>query len=241
MYDLGILGGMGPKATEKAFGRVIDYTLAKRDQDHINMVILNHAEIPDRTEAMQNGESGVAGLLARDFEVLARLSVPVAVAVCNTAHYFIRQLEIPEGLLFIDMIGETKRYMKATYGDKTICVLGTRGLIASEVYGAEGEDGIAYPSGASRDALMDVIHAVKAGSGLEELLPALKGVMDGIARAGDTVFALACTELSLFRDMLPAYATVDSLDVALCRAITQCGYRLNEKPAQHLANIGYFS
>ena len=47
--NLGIIGGMGPEATCVLFERVIKGTDAKRDQDHINITILNDPSIPDRT------------------------------------------------------------------------------------------------------------------------------------------------------------------------------------------------
>ena len=47
---LGVLGGVGPLATVYFADLVIKMTDAKTDQEHIPMVILNHASIPDRTD-----------------------------------------------------------------------------------------------------------------------------------------------------------------------------------------------
>ena len=46
---LGILGGMGPQATLELCQRIVDYTAADRDQDHIPTLIYNDTWIPDRT------------------------------------------------------------------------------------------------------------------------------------------------------------------------------------------------
>ena len=54
---LGVIGGMGPEATSYFYENVIAHTKAQKDQDHINMVILSHADIPDRTEAIKSGDS----------------------------------------------------------------------------------------------------------------------------------------------------------------------------------------
>lgn len=43
---LGVLGGVGPLATIYFADLVIKMTDAKTDQEHIAMVILNHASIP---------------------------------------------------------------------------------------------------------------------------------------------------------------------------------------------------
>ena len=47
---LGILGGLGPLATVYFMDMVAKMTEAQADQDHISMIVLNHAAIPDRTE-----------------------------------------------------------------------------------------------------------------------------------------------------------------------------------------------
>ena len=47
---LGILGGLGPLATVYFMDMVVKMTEAQVDQDHISMIVLNHAAIPDRTE-----------------------------------------------------------------------------------------------------------------------------------------------------------------------------------------------
>ena len=85
MYDLGIIGGMGPKATSIAFDRIIDYTLAKCDQEHLNTIILSDAKTPDRTNAILNNETDIMEALQKDFDILSRLNIPIAIVTCNTS------------------------------------------------------------------------------------------------------------------------------------------------------------
>lgn len=47
---LGVIGGMGPLATDVFYKYVIENTRAECDQDHIDMVILSHASMIDRTK-----------------------------------------------------------------------------------------------------------------------------------------------------------------------------------------------
>ncbi|HUM56908.1 MAG TPA: aspartate racemase, partial [Bacillota bacterium] len=44
---------MGPLATQTFYKMIIDMTRADSDQDHIDMIILNHASMPDRTKAVK--------------------------------------------------------------------------------------------------------------------------------------------------------------------------------------------
>lgn len=46
---LGVLGGMGPQATNTFYQRIIDRTQAESDQEHLRVLIWSDAKIPDRT------------------------------------------------------------------------------------------------------------------------------------------------------------------------------------------------
>jgi len=48
---LGIIGGLGPIATAYFMELIIQMTDAKRDQDHLSMIVYNAPEIPDRKAA----------------------------------------------------------------------------------------------------------------------------------------------------------------------------------------------
>lgn len=49
MYDIGIIGGMGPKATSILFDKIVNFTDANCDQEHPSIIILDNSKIPDRT------------------------------------------------------------------------------------------------------------------------------------------------------------------------------------------------
>ena len=53
---VGIIGGMGPGATALLFQKIIDYTDAKVDAEHIHIIVDNCPQIPDRTTAILKGE-----------------------------------------------------------------------------------------------------------------------------------------------------------------------------------------
>ena len=54
---LGILGGMGPQATELFYRRVVELTAAVKDQEHIETLILSDTKMPDRTAAILSGDT----------------------------------------------------------------------------------------------------------------------------------------------------------------------------------------
>ena len=55
-HALGIIGGMGSMASEVFYKMLIERTPAACDQEHRNLVLLNHATMPDRTAAIKAGD-----------------------------------------------------------------------------------------------------------------------------------------------------------------------------------------
>ena len=64
-YRLGVLGGMGPQATNTFYQFVIDRTDAQTDQEHVNALILSDSEMPDRTSAILSGGEAREGVYRR--------------------------------------------------------------------------------------------------------------------------------------------------------------------------------
>ena len=138
---LGVIGGMGPKATQLFMGMVIDKTNADKDQDHIPMVILNDTTIPDRTSAILKKDEGtVLDKLVEDAKILEATGCSVIAVPCNTSHYFIDKVQSEVSIPIINMIKETVKYIYNQKKDiKKIAVLATDGTISVRVYQKELE------------------------------------------------------------------------------------------------------
>ena len=71
---LGVLGGMGPQATQVFYQFVLDRTDAARDQDHLPALILSDTAIPDRTAAILSGDTQeLYKRLLKDANMLERM------------------------------------------------------------------------------------------------------------------------------------------------------------------------
>ena len=89
MDKLGIIGGMGPLATQLLYKEITEKTDASCDQEHIDMIILSHAKMPDRTEAIRSGNTdGIKRLLLNDAKFLEKNGMGAIAIPCNTSHYF---------------------------------------------------------------------------------------------------------------------------------------------------------
>ena len=86
LKKLGVIGGMGPEATSFYYARVIARTKAESDQEHINMIILSHATMPDRTQAILTGNKlpflKAITQDARDLEMLQESGYHLVKACC---------------------------------------------------------------------------------------------------------------------------------------------------------------
>ena len=76
MYKLGVIGGMGPLATVNFYQRVVLNTEAKCDNEHIDMIVLNHSTMPDRTKCIiENRKAEFLEAIKKDFAVLENIGV----------------------------------------------------------------------------------------------------------------------------------------------------------------------
>ena len=88
-YELGVIGGMGPLATNVFYQYLIDHTVAHSDQDHINTILLSHASMPDRTASILSGNTeALLHAMQSDFALLNPLGLKAIAIPCNTSHYF---------------------------------------------------------------------------------------------------------------------------------------------------------
>src|SRR5690625_2011777 len=103
-YSIGVLGGMGPFATSEYFNRVIKNTKAQKDQDHINMIILNHATLPDRTSIIEDNNATLfLNSIKNDIKLFNKW-VDFAVIPCNTSHYFIEEIQSMASIEILNMV-----------------------------------------------------------------------------------------------------------------------------------------
>lgn len=224
---LGILGGMGPQATQVFYQRILDMTDAACDQEHLPTLILSDTAMPDRTAAILGGDAeGCFRQLLADAQELERCGCTSLAIPCNTSHYFADRLQEHLNIPLINMIRETAQ-AAARAGKRKLGILGTDGTVRTGIYQTEcaalGIEAV-VPTAETQAIVMSVIYdEIKRGeTGSREKF----AVIDKELRArGCDGAVLACTELSVYRayhDLPPFY--LDAMDVLAERCITACGY-----------------
>lgn len=227
---VGVIGGVGPLATAYFLGKVVRLTVADRDQDHLDMIVFDHASIPDRTAYIVGTSPEDPGpVMADDARRLAAFGAQFLVVPCNTAHNFTDQVVAAVDIPVVSIIEETVDEAQARVpGLTAVGLLATTGTAASGVYQralqARGI-GCLLPDDDDQAMVMSVIYdQVKAG--LRGDVAAIRGVAERLMARGAQAVLLGCTELSVVAEdegLLAEPLYVDSLDVLARATIRRAG------------------
>ena len=228
MYKLGVIGGMGPLATVKFYDKIVLNTEAHNDNEHIDLIVLNHSTMPDRTKCIiENKDTEFLNEIKKDLEILERIGIDVVAIPCNTSHYFYDEFKNFTNLKIINMIEETILEIKRR-GIKKVAVFGTLGTLNSKVYNKYAkENGIEVKELSLEDkkTVMDIIYKIKETNNLES-----KDFVEILNRYCNdkTIGIIACTELSLL-DIPENLNTIDALDVLVNKSIEYSGANIKNK------------
>lgn len=208
---LGVLGGMGAAATALFYQELVAHTDAACDQQHIDTLILSHASLPDRTQAIVTGhEAPLEEALVKDALSLEAQGADLIAMPCNTAHRYLAALRRALAIPVVNMVEEsvaramglaTKAPLAAKAPRAAVGILCTDGTRSSGVYdlacAALGTQA-RYPSPQAQAGLMELVYDhVKSG------VPGGSALFDAAYRelkeAGCGTVVLGCTELSVYR------------------------------------------
>ena len=224
-YRLGVLGGMGPQATNTFYQFIIDRTDAQSDQEHVNALILSDSDMPDRTAAILSGDTEpVFRRLLSDAKLLEQAGCTVIAVPCNTSHLFLDRVQEQIRIPILHMIRETAKVL-SSQGRTRPGILATDGTIHAGLYQKEfaalGIQAVIPSPEAQRQVMSLIYDHVKAGRDINPQL--FDYVHRDLLAQGCDCGVLACTELSVFASQhhLPSFYT-DAMAVLAEQAILAC-------------------
>lgn len=232
---LGIIGGLGPMASVYFYQLITRHTKAARDQEHIDIILSSRASTPDRTDYIlgRSDESPLPAMIA-DAQSLEVYGATAIVIPCNTAHYFLEEVQKSVGVPMPSIITETAAHIKKC-GYKRAAILSTEGTILSGLYQRELEKfGLDWmiPDEDGKAKLMDLIY----GSVKQGVIPSpeeLYKVSDPMFAAGCDCAILGCTELSLLGENIRDERFVDSLLTLAASSIKFMGHETMGLPKSY--------
>jgi aspartate racemase len=194
---IGILGGMGPRATVEFEQRLLS-SLSGGDQDLPKVLTINDGSIPDRSSFLVgNGEDPVPKIQS-NLESLESMGAEVVCIPCNTAHakdIFGRLSPNQSKLLNLPQLVLQEI---VDSGCTKPLLLATRGTISAGVYehGSVGMGlNLILPDENTQKAVDSVIANVKAGVGASKQAQQQVGAFARSSTADCII--LGCTELPL--------------------------------------------
>ena len=101
---LGILGGMGPLSTSYFFQEILRLTDAKKDSDHLRIIIDNNVDIPSRTRALLYGEESPTKVIHCACLNLKSFGCDYIAVPCNSAHAFFDDVTFGGNIPWVNMI-----------------------------------------------------------------------------------------------------------------------------------------
>ncbi|MFO0334912.1 MAG: aspartate/glutamate racemase family protein, partial [Pseudomonadota bacterium] len=234
-FKLGVVGGVGPAATLDFLQKVMRNTPARRDQDHLRLVVEQNPQIPDRTEHL--GGDGVDPTLAL-YATCKKLQAGQAdlIAIpCNTAHAFVEEIQSHLRIPIVNMMTETAGHLREAYPAlRRVGLLATTGTVASGVYRraleARGLEQV-VPRPAPQARVMNAIYGprgVKAGYTAGECVDDVAAAIDDLVEQDVAVMILGCTELPLLFPELEVTSRsgrrvtlVDPTEILAVRCVSQ--------------------
>ena len=225
MKTLGIIGGLGPMASAYLLQLIIEMTDAKTDQEHLDVILFDRPQVPDRTAHILDPQKPSPLPSMRDTaQTLERLGAGVICAPCVTSHCFYDEVAPQISVPWIHAVRETARYLKEK-GVGKAGILATTGTIKTGLFQRELEKaGIGWevPSPERQADVMAVIYEdIKAGR--EPDMERFTRAESSLRKKGCDACILGCTELSLIKREHPLPGCTDVLEVLAAAAVRACG------------------
>jgi aspartate racemase len=201
---IGVVGGMGPWATLDFFEKVLRVTPARRDQEHLRLIIDNNPAIPDRGPAILGDGADPTSALVASARTVEAAGADLIAIPCNTAHYFYPAIQEAVRVPVLHIMREVARVARQRHpGLRRAGLLATRATVASglyqEAFRSVGTEVLA-PDDRGQELIDVLIYAIKGQRVGQALRADGAAVGRGLAWAGAELVILGCTELPLAID-----------------------------------------
>ncbi|MDQ0199345.1 cysteate racemase [Neobacillus ginsengisoli] len=211
---VGIIGGMGPLATVDLMNKIIFYTPAKKDQDHIHIIVDNYSQIPDRTTAILGKGTDPAPFIIQSAQRLENAGADFLAIACNTAHFYFKSIKNSVSIPILHMPLETARYLHEN-NLRRVGLLATDGTINTGLYqhSCQANDiNVIEPDIQMQKEVMEGIYAIK-GSDLEKGRLYLSKVANKLINRGAEAIIAGCTEIPLVLKSSQDICVIDPTEI----------------------------
>ena len=232
---VGIIGGMGPEATVLLMARVVSKTAAADDSDHVAMIVDNNTQIPSRIKVIIEKKGADPGpVIAYMARQLENNGVEALAMPCNTAHFFAPVIEEAVNIPLLNMVEiSTMRICKMGLPNRCVGILASPAIGITGIYDKAFSSlniETVYPSDQQR--MLDTIRSLKINSNDDNARQFLVEAAHELIENGADILLIACSELSIIADVIPAaHPRLDTVDVLAEAIIEFSGAELRSRDA----------
>lgn len=227
---IGVIGGLGPKATTYFMDLVIDNTVSESDQDNVDMLVCQYSSIPDRTNfILGKSDDSPVSEMVDCAKLLDREECKYIVIPCNTASYFFDEVQKEVSAKVINILEETSKVVLKD-NPKRIGLMATDGTIKSGAYHKFiSNDLLFIPNSEYQAKVMSIIYD-KVKRNKDVSLEEFEEILNYFRENGCDKIILGCTELSVVYSYLKINyeEVVDSLTVLARKTVELSGKSLKE-------------
>ncbi|HEX8423676.1 MAG TPA: amino acid racemase [Pyrinomonadaceae bacterium] len=233
ILNIGVLGGMGPEATNQLCALITANTPVERDQDHIPVITYNNPRIPERVAAVRRLEGALSPVpeMSRTAQVLERAGASFLLLPCNLAHYFIAEVQASVRIPVLNMIEETVNFTVENYPQcRHVGILASTPTIECGLYDRafrRHDRQLLVPDAVEQEE--KVMKAIYGSEGIKcghKTKPRnlLKDAAERLAERGAEVIIAGCTEVSLVLSAENSpFVVIDPLEIIARVAIAHAG------------------
>lgn len=221
---IGIIGGMGPAASEHFYGRLISLAQKKfgvKNNDDFPEIYLASLPVPDFISSEANQVAALEMILDR-LQALDKLPITFYCMACNTGHLLLEEIMKKTEKPFVSLLEEVPRYA-VKQGANRVGLLASPTTIRSQMYqNALAKEGIdmVIPDKADQEVIERVIRDTIAGINFEENSPVIQRVAKRLLNEGADSILEGCTEIPLVfpkQELVPVFDTLEILAEAVLR------------------------
>jgi len=207
---VGVIGGLGPAATLRFFGRVMQLTPVVTESEHLRLIIDCNPGIPDINSSLLANDTKAKDALVATASALEEAGAERLVMICNAAHYYAPAIQASVGIPFDNMIDAAVQRAQALIPKGSSAgVLATDGCLRSRVFqsalAARGL-GSVEPVPARAVQFMDVLARLRSGEAPASCSGPLHSIVSAMVSDGAQCIIVGCTE---------AQDAMDQLDVTI--------------------------
>lgn len=201
---LGVIGGMGTQAGLTFQSKLVQFSLAKTDQEFIEFLYHNNPNIPDRTRAILYNETSPVHELSRSIQLMNNAEMDWILSACITSYYFFDEMQKVSNCPVIHPIRLVADHINNEFSSfSKIGLLATTGTIHSRLFHdlieSSGKELIILDADKQNSVFME---AVYGENGLKSNCPSDKSVdllyssVDMLIKTGAQLLIAGCTEVS---------------------------------------------